>query len=120
MSGVKVRVILNETLTIHPAFRLDLRKPILRCWNSPQVFPYMLFPDVANWNLGSFMVADGDAKDAFGEENPFGVMAQGAVAEVWEESFRFVKPTVDREVVLEFAAEFLGAVPCMFNGVCHS
>jgi hypothetical protein len=47
-------------------------------------------------------------------------MAQGAVAEVGEESFRFVKSTMDREVVLGFAAEFLGAIPCMFNGVSHS
>ena len=80
----------------------------------------MLFSEVANRNGDTVKVRDGDAKDAFGEENPFGVMAQGVVAEVWEESFRFVKPTVDREVVLEFATEFPGAVPCMFNGVCHS
>jgi hypothetical protein len=63
---------------------------------------------------------DGNAKDAFGEENSFGVMSEGAVAKVGEKRLRFVKPTVDREVVLGFAAEFLGAVPCVFNGVCHS
>jgi hypothetical protein len=80
----------------------------------------MLFPNVADWNLGSVIVVDGNAKDAFGEENPFGVMTQGAVAKVGEKRLRFVKPTVNREVVLGFAAEFLGAVPCVFNGVCHS
>jgi len=33
---------------------------------------------------------DGDAKDAFGEENSFGVMSEGAVAKVGEKRLRFV------------------------------
>jgi hypothetical protein len=109
-----------QALAIHPTLGADPREPFLDSWKPSEVFFHMLFSEVANRNGGTVKVRDGDAKDAFGEENPFGVMAQGAVAEVWEESLRFVKPTVDREVVLEFAAEFLGAVPCMFNGVCHS
>jgi hypothetical protein len=80
----------------------------------------MLFPNVADWNLDSVIVVDGNTKDAFGEENPFGVMTEGAVAEVGEKRLRLVKPMVDREVVLGFAAESLEAVPCVFNGVCHS
>ena len=107
-------------MAVHPTLGADPRQPFLDSWKSSEVFFHMLFSEVANRNGGTVKVRDGDAKDAFGEENPFGVMAQGAVAEVWEEGFRFVKPTVDREVVLEFAAEFLGAVSCMFNGVCHS
>jgi len=116
--GYAARV--GETLPVHPAFRLDLRKPILCCGNSPQVLPHMLFPNVADWNLDSVIIVDGNTKDAFGEENPFGVMTEGAVAKVGENRLRLVKPMVDREVILGFAAEFLGAVPCVFNGVCHS
>jgi|HubBroStandDraft_2_1064218.scaffolds.fasta_scaffold251168_2 hypothetical protein len=111
---------LSQALAVHPTLGTDPRQPFLDSWNPSEVFFYVLFSEVANRNGGTVKVQDVDAKDAFGEKNPFRVMAEGAVAEVGEKRLRFVKPTVNREVILGVAAEFLSAAPCVFNGVSHS
>lgn len=120
ISSARARRLLIKTLPVHPAFRLDLREPVLGRGNPSEVFFYVLFSDIPDRDGNAIKVEYGDAKDAFGEENPFGVMAHGPVTEVGEERLRFVKPTVDREVVLGCAAEFLCTASCVFNWVSHS
>jgi hypothetical protein len=88
----KLCAILRKALTIHPAFRLDLREPILCRGNAPQVFPYMLFPDVTHWNLSAFAVGDRDPEKAFAREDSFGVMPKRAMTEIREECFGLIKP----------------------------
>ena len=55
---------IGETLTVHPADRLDLRQPVLCRGNAPQIFVHMLFSDVAHWDLFAFAVGDRDTEDA--------------------------------------------------------
>jgi hypothetical protein len=45
-----------------------------------QVFLHVLFCNVTHWDPLSVAVDDSDTKDAFRQENAFGVMAQGTVA----------------------------------------
>jgi hypothetical protein len=65
-----------KTLTIHPAFRLDLREPVLCRGNSSKIFLHMLLADVAHRNWSAFAVGDGDTKDALAQENSFGIHAE--------------------------------------------
>jgi hypothetical protein len=79
----------------------------------------MLFSDIADWNFNTAGVADRNAEEALCQKNAFRVMAERAVAEVGEKRLRFVKPAMDRKVVLWFATEFLGADLCVFYRVGH-
>jgi len=60
--------------------------------NTPQVFLYMLLPDVTHRNLFAFAVDDGDTEDAFTQEDSFGMVPKSAVPEIREEGFRLIKP----------------------------
>lgn len=46
-------------------------------------------------------------------------MAKRAVAEVGEKRLRFIKPTVDREIVLRSAAKFPRAALSVFRRMSH-
>jgi hypothetical protein len=65
----------------------------------------MLFSHVADGNLGSIAIHNGNSKQLLGQENALGVMAKCPVAKVREECFRFVEPIVDREIVFCLSPE---------------
>jgi len=92
-------------VTIHPTLGLELQEPILRCGNSPEILPDMLLSHVADGNLVSVAIHDGNAKQFFRQENALGMMAKCPVTKVCYERFRFIEPVVNRKVVLSFAAE---------------
>ncbi len=79
----------------------------------------MLFSDVAHWHLLAFAVGDGDTEDALTQENSFGVVPKTAVSEIRNESFRLIKPVVDRQIVLGLAAKFSGAAFCVLQWMSH-
>lgn len=108
-----------QSLPIHPAFRLDLREPVLSGRNSAQIFLNVLLPDVPHWDLLPFAVGDRDTEDLLAEENPFGVVTKGAVTEASKERFRLIKPVVNWQVVFRRPAESLRAALCMLEWVCH-
>jgi hypothetical protein len=79
----------------------------------------VLFSDVTNWNGCTVEITDANTKNAFRQENSFGVMAERSMAKVREERLRFIKPTVDRKVVLGLAAKFLGAAFGVLKWMSH-
>jgi hypothetical protein len=87
--------------------------------NSPQIFSYVLFPDVSDWNVGAIGVSYSDPKDAFGQEDGLRVMPECPVTEIREECLGFVKPTVNCKIVFRLATEFPGAALRMFERMSH-
>lgn len=110
---------LTQALAVHPTFGIDSRQPILSRRDPPEVLSHMLFSDVADGNLDAVVVADYKSEKAFCQKDTLGVMAKRAVAEVREKRLRFVKPAMDRQIVLGFAAEFSGAALRMFKRMSH-
>jgi hypothetical protein len=80
----------------------------------------MLFSDVAHRNLFAFAVGDCDTEDALPQEDSLGVVSKSAMPEIRNESFRLIKPVVDRQVVLSFAAESSGTAFSVLHWVGHS
>ena len=91
---------------------LDLQQPILGCGNAAEIFPDMLFSQIADGNLFSVAVHDGNAKQFLRQENALGMMPQGSVTEVRKECFRLIKPVVNRKIVFRpFRRTFLRCSP---------
>ena len=84
--------------TVHPALWTDSCQPVLDGRDAPEIFLHVLFSEVADRHLSTVRVPDGDTGNSFGQKDSFGVMTKGAVAEVGEERFGFVKPPVDCEI----------------------
>jgi hypothetical protein len=74
-----------QSLTVHPAFRLDSREPVLSRWDASQIVLDVLFPDVSHGDFLAFTVRDRNAEDFFSQENAFGMVAKGTVTEISEE-----------------------------------
>src|SRR6201987_4740033 len=108
-----------QSLPIHPAFRLNLCEPILSRRNSSQIFLNVLLSDIAHGDFLPLAVGERNAEDFFTQENPFGMMAQGAVTEIGKERLRLIKPGMNWQVVFGLTAEPLCAALCMFPRVCH-
>jgi len=108
-----------QSLTVHPAFWLDSREPVLSRWDSSQILRDVLFPDVAHRNLLPFAVDDGNAKDSFTQENTFRVMTQPSMAEVSEECLRLIEPIMNRQVIFGLPAKSLCATLCMLQRMRH-
>ena len=66
-------------------------QPILSGRNPPEIFFDMLFADESHRNRATVAIDDGYAKQAFQQEDAFGVMTQCPVAEVGKERLRFVE-----------------------------
>jgi hypothetical protein len=79
-------VVLAWGLTVHPRLRLDLREPVLDCGNAAKIFPDVLLAYIADRNLFSLAVHDGNAEQLLGEKNTFGMMMQSSMAEIRKES----------------------------------
>jgi hypothetical protein len=58
-------------------------------------------------------------KDVFTQKDAFGMVSKGAMPEVWEEGFSFVKPVVDRKVILGPASEFSSVAFGVLQWVGH-
>jgi hypothetical protein len=79
----------------------------------------MLLPDIAHWNSLAFAVGDRDSEDALAQEDSLSMVPKRAMPEVCEEGFGLIKPVVDWQVVLGFAAESPSATFCVLQGVGH-
>jgi hypothetical protein len=119
VSVVEFCGILRKALPLYPTCRLDLREPVLCRGNAPQVFLYMLFPDVTHWNLLAFAVSNGDTEDSFAQKDSFRMVPKSAMPEIRKDGFGLVKPAMDPQVVLGLAAEFPGAAFCVLHWVSH-
>jgi len=80
----------------------------------------MLLSDVANRNRSAVKVEQGNTKDAFSQENPFGVVTERTMPEVGEERFGFVEPIMNGKIVFGLAAESPRAVLCVCEWMCHN
>src|ERR1700676_4815929 len=109
-----------QSLAVHPTLRLDLQEPVLGCGNACKILSYVLFSHKAHWNLVSGAIHNGHAKQSLRQENALGVVAKRAVTKVGEESFRFIKPVVNRKVVLRPSAKLPRAVLGMLQWVGHN
>jgi hypothetical protein len=76
----------------------------------------VLFSDIPDWNLVSVAVCDRYTENRLAQENPLGVVAEGTMAKVREERFRFIKPLVNGEIVLGLAPNFLPLFCACFSG----
>jgi len=108
-----------QSLSIHPAFRLDLCEPILSRRNSSQIFLNVLFSDIPDWNLLSVTVCDRHTKNRLAQEDSLSVVAQGAVTEVGKERLRLIKPVMNGQVIFGLTAKSLRTIQCVFPRVCH-
>ena len=70
----------------------------------------MLFSDIPDRNLVSLAVCDRHTENRLAQENSLGVVAEGKMAKVPEERFRFIKSLVNGEIVLGLAAELLDTI----------
>src|SRR5487761_246740 len=109
-----------QSLSLHPAFRLDLCEPVLSRRDSAQIFVNVLFSDVPHWDFLPFAVGDRNTEDLLAQENPFRMVTKGTVTEVSKERLRLIKPIMNWQVVLGLTAESLRATLCMLQRVCHS
>jgi hypothetical protein len=66
----------------------------------------MLFSDIPHRHLFAFAVGDCPTEDALAQENSFCMMPKSAMPEIREVRFGLVKPVMDPDVVLGFAANF--------------
>lgn len=55
-----------QALPVHPALRMDPYEPILDSWDTPEVFPHVLFAEVADWNFSTIKIAYADTKEVLG------------------------------------------------------
>ena len=93
---------------LHPGLRFDAAQPFGDGWDLAAVLHDVLFPDVAHGHLFAARIDDGDAENAFGLEDPFGVVAQSPVAEIREALLGGIKLAVDWKIVLSCASEQFG------------
>ena len=64
-----------QPLSVHPALWLDLQEPILGSGNAAKIFPDMLFPYIADGDLVSVAIHNGNAKQLLRQENALRMMA---------------------------------------------
>jgi hypothetical protein len=62
-------------LAVHPTLGRNLQEPVLSRGNSSEIFPDMLLTHIADRNLLSVAIHDGNAKQFLRQENAFGMMA---------------------------------------------
>src|SRR5258708_6169385 len=79
----------------------------------------MLLSYIADRNLLSFTIHDGNAKEFLCQENALGMVTQGSVSEIRKECFRFVKPVMNWEIVFCSSTELPCAALCVFEWVGH-
>ena len=86
-----------QALPVHPALRMDPYEPILDSWDTPEVFPHVLFAEVAGLGISApSKLRTLTPKRFSAKKIPWGVMPKRTVAEVGEKRLRFVKPAVNR------------------------
>ena len=95
----------QHPLPIHPRPRRHLRYPILERWDSPKVFPHMLFANIPNGNSPAVAVHNDVAEEPLGQEDALGMVAQGPMTKVCDLSFRLIEEVVDGLVVFRLAAK---------------
>ena len=81
---LRCRCFFVQALAVHPTLWLDLQQPILGCGNAAKIFPDMLFPYIADGNLVSVAIHDGNAKQFLRQENALSMMAKAR----WRKSAR--------------------------------
>jgi len=82
-------------------------KPILYRRNPAQIVGHVLLANRSHGNVLAVAVLDRRSKNGGAQEDALAVMPQRAVAEIGEVRLALVKPVMDCEVVLRFAAEQL-------------
>jgi hypothetical protein len=79
----------------------------------------MLFSDVAHRYGLAFVVHDYDPENVLAQEDSFSMVPKSTMPEIWEEGFGLIKPIVDWQVVLRFAAESPSTALCMLEWMGH-
>jgi hypothetical protein len=79
----------------------------------------VLFSDIPDRNLVSVAVCDRHTENRLTQENSLCVVAEGTVAKVGEECFRFIKPLVNGKIVLGLAPELPGAALRVLEWMRH-
>jgi hypothetical protein len=64
-----------QALAVHPTLGRNLQEPVLSCGNASEIFADMLLTHIADGNLVSVAIHDGNAKQFLREENALGMVA---------------------------------------------
>src|SRR5262245_64413446 len=89
----------------HPRLRVKVLEPVFHRRNPTQIIGHMLLADGAHGNGFPFTVLDGRSKNGRAQKNPLAVMPKRAVPKIGEMGLALVKPIMDRQIVLRFAAK---------------
>jgi hypothetical protein len=93
----------------HPQGRPQIFQPVLDRRNPAKIFLHVLLAHPTHGDHPAIAVGERDAKDAFGQEDTFGMMAERPVADVGQAHFTLVEKVVNRQVVFRLAAPTLDA-----------
>src|SRR5207253_5757666 len=104
----------------HPRLLANVAQPIRDGWDkTAAVFFNMLFADIAHWHFATGRVFDHMTEHSFGLKNSLGVMTKRAMSEISECLFCGIKPIMDSEIILRFAAEDSGGIFRVVIRVAH-